>query len=189
MTTIFLAITGAQGSGKSVFSNIAQENYKIPTYRLGNIIIEECEKRGLEVNGKNMGKMSSVLRYEGGDQVIASKSFEAIKKLAQDNNAKVVIIDGIRSFSELSYFREKFEDVRLIAIMTSLNTRKQRVEARKRIDLGTIGDFEVREQRELSFGLGDVMTKADYFILNDNITKDEFVKQIKKFLTQIIPEK
>lgn len=188
MATIFLAVTGAQGSGKSVFTKIAKNKYNIPTYRLGTVIIEECEKRGLEVNGTNMGKMSSVLRYEGGEQVIASKSFNAIQQFLEDK-PKIVIIDGIRSYSELAYFREKFDDVRLIAIITSLKTRKQRVEARKRIDLGTMGDFEVREQRELGFGLGDVITKADYFILNENISKDNFTKQIENLLDIILNEK
>ncbi len=46
MTTIFVAITGTQGSGKSVFTEIAQKKYNIPTYRMGNIIVEECESRG-----------------------------------------------------------------------------------------------------------------------------------------------
>ncbi|MHA1154971.1 MAG: AAA family ATPase [Candidatus Heimdallarchaeota archaeon] len=188
MTTIFLAVTGAQGSGKSVFTNIAKDKYNIPTYRLGNIIIKECKKRGLEINGRNMGKMSSVLRYEGGKQVIASKAISAIQK-DLEKKPKLLIIDGIRSYEELSYFREKLNDVRLVAIMTSLKKRKQRVENRKRIDLGTLGDFEEREQRELAFGLGDVITKADYFILNENINKEEFVKQIESLLKRILDEK
>lgn len=185
MTTIFLAITGAQGAGKSIFTDIAKNKYNIPTYRLGNIIIEECEKRGLEINGRNMGKMSSILRYEGGEQVIASKSISAIQK-ALEKRPKLLIIDGIRSYVELSYFREKFTDVRLVAIISSLKKRKQRVETRKRIDLGTLGDFEEREQRELGFGLGNVLTKADYFILNEDINKEEFIKQIENLLKQIL---
>ena len=96
MTTIFLAITGAQGSGKSVFTGIAKNKYNIPTYRLGNIIIEECKKRGLEINGRNMGKMSSVLRFEGGQQVIASRAIPAIQK-ALEGKPQLLIIDGVRS--------------------------------------------------------------------------------------------
>ncbi len=188
MTTIFLAVTGAQGSGKSVFTGIAKNKYNIPTYRLGDIIIEECKKKGLEINGRNMGKMSSVLRFEGGQQVIASRAIPAIQK-ALEKKPQLLIIDGVRSFEELSYFREKFKDVRLIAIITSLKKRKQRVTARKRIDLGTLGDFEEREQRELGFGLGNVITKADYVILNEDINKEEFVKQIEDLLKLILNEK
>lgn len=187
MKTIFLAITGTQGAGKSVFTEIAKEKYKIPSYRLGNIIIEECKKRGLEVNSRNMGKISIVLRYESGPQAIAAKALPALKKFTKDQ-PKMIIIDGIRSFAELALIKEEFEDVRLVALLSTLKTRKERVETRQRIDLGTLGDFEEREQRELGFGLGDVISKADYFILNENITKEEFITKIENLLAQILEE-
>jgi dephospho-CoA kinase len=188
MKTIFLAITGTQGSGKSVFTNIAREKYAIPTFRMGEIIIQECKKRGLEVNGRNMAKMASVLRFEGGKQVIAQKSVPIIKEITKAK-PKVVIIDGVRSYDELVHFRQELGDVRLIAILSSLKTRKERVEKRKRIDAGgTTGDFEEREERELGFGLGDAITKADYFILNEEITKKQFISHIVKLLEKIIKE-
>ena len=99
MATIFIAITGTQGSGKSVFTEIAKNEFDIPTYRMGNIIVEECEKRGLEINGRNMAKMASVLRYEGGDHAIAKYSLPVLKELMKEN-PKVIIIDGVRSYNE-----------------------------------------------------------------------------------------
>jgi len=188
MGTLFLALTGTQGSGKSVFTDIAKKKYQIPTYRLGNIIIEECKKRGLEVNGRNMAKMASALRYEEGNQAIARKALPAIKELIQDN-PKMLLIDGVRSYSELALLRAELGEIKLVAVISSLKIRKQRVETRRRIDHESEGDFEEREQRELSFGLGDVITKADHYLLNDNISKKEFIREIEHLLERILDNK
>ena len=188
MGTLFLALTGTQGSGKSVFTDIAKRKYLIPTYRLGTIIIEECKKRGLQVNGRNMAKMASALRYEEGNQAIARKALPAIKELIQDN-PKMLLIDGVRSYAELALLRAEFGEIKLVAIISSLQIRKQRVEARKRIDHESEGDFEEREQRELGFGLGDVITKADHYILNDDISKKEFIRKIEQILERILNNK
>lgn len=187
MVTIFLAVTGTQGSGKTVFTDVAKEKYKIPTFRLGQIIVDECQKRGLELNSRNMGKMATVLRYESGDQSIVRRALPDIKKMAEIS-PELMLIDGVRSFTELTFLREELGEVILVAIIASLRVRKQRVEARKRIDHENTGDFEEREQRELGFGLGDVITKADYYILNEDITKNEFIEQINKLLTKILKE-
>ena len=130
MKTIFLAVTGTQGSGKSVFTEIAKEKYNIPSYRLGDIIVEECKKRGLEINGQNMGKMAIVLRHDFGPQAIAVKALPAVKEFAK-NNPKMIIIDGVRSFAELAVFKEAFQDIILVAIITSAKTRRERIEKRK----------------------------------------------------------
>ena len=187
MTTKFLAVTGAQGSGKSVFINIVKNEFKIPTFRLGDIIIDEINKRKLKLTGRNMAKMASVLRFEGGDQVIAQRALPKIIKLAEFK-PKLLLIDGIRSYSELAFFREQLGEVTLIAIITSLKTRKGRVDKRQRIDNQFAGDFEEREQRELGFGLGNVITKADYFILNEDVTKEKFIAQIKLVMEKIMQE-
>ena len=187
MATIFIAITGTQGSGKSVFTEIAKNEFNIPTYRMGNIIVEECEKRGLELNGRNMAKMASVLRYEGGDHAIAKYSLPALKELMK-TKPKVIIIDGVRSYNELALFKEELGNVILVGIITSLTVRKKRVEGRKRVDLGSQFDFEEREHRELGFGLGNVITQADYFIHNENISKNEFMDQIKNLIKKIMKE-
>ncbi|MEA2069959.1 MAG: AAA family ATPase [Asgard group archaeon] len=188
MSISYLAITGAQGSGKSIFTEIVKRNYDIPTFRMGEVIIEECRKRNLKITGRNMSKMASILRYEGGNQAIAVKSIPKIKKLAQKETT-LLIIDGVRSFSELTTFRRELGEVRLIGIISSLATRKRRIEKRKRMDAESYGDFEEREERELSFGIGNVLTKADYFILNEGITKKEFIERIKQLLEKILQEK
>jgi len=187
MPTIFVAITGTQGSGKSVFTEIAKSKHNIPTYRMGNIIVGECENRGLEINGRNMAKMASVLRYEGGDHAIANKSLPALKKL-MEKNPKIIIIDGVRSYNELALFKEELGNVILVAIIASLNVRKNRVESRKRVDVGAQFDFEEREHRELGFGLGNVITQADYFIHNENISKNKFIAKIDQLLENILKE-
>jgi dephospho-CoA kinase len=187
MPTIFLAVTGTQGSGKTIFTETVKGKYKIPTYRLGKIVVDECQKRGLELNSQNMGNIASILRNEYGDQSIVQRALPEIKEMAKAN-PEFFLIDGVRSFPELTLLREELGDVILVAIIASLRIRKQRVEARKRIDHENSSDFEEREQRELGFGLGNVITKADYYILNDDLTKNEFKRQIKLLLTRIQDE-
>ena len=185
VVTRIIAVTGTQGSGKSVFTGIANKKYQIPTYRLGNVIIQECKERGMAVNGRNMAKMASILRFEGGNQAVAQKALPAIREL-YEKKPKAILIDGIRSFSELSLFREAFGEVTLVAIISTLKTRRKRIKARKRLDHKYEGDFEEREQRELGFGLGNVITKADYYILNENLTKEQFINEIERLLQELL---
>jgi dephospho-CoA kinase len=132
---------------------------------MGDIVREETRKRGLELNPKNIGRVMLELRKEGGASVIADK---CIPKIEQQKSKKV-IVDGVRSLSEVEAFKKHFSNLSLIAVHASPETRFKRLFNRRRSDDPDGWDvFQERDMRELGVGLGDAIAMAEYLIINEN---------------------
>lgn len=99
----------------------------------------------------------------------------------------IAIIDGLRSLEEAEYFK-KIGDVSIIAIHASPSTRFKRALNRKREDdPSSYEEFRKRDLRELGFGLGNVISLADYMIVNEfdkEYLKESIIKIVEKILNE-----
>ena len=77
--TIILAVTGLPSSGKGTFSEIA-ESHGIKKFIMGDVIREECRKRGLEVNRESSDFVMVELRKEKGKDAVAVITLEWVNK-------------------------------------------------------------------------------------------------------------
>lgn len=161
---LIVGIAGMPGAGKSVVVNIAKEmSYGVVV--MGDIVREEVSKRGLELTPENMGKIMLELRQKEGNNVMAKKCISKIEKTKQHK----VIVDGIRSLSEVEEFKRHFPKFTLIAIQASPEIRFKRLYRRQRSDDPASRQiFEERDNRELSVGLGEAIAQAEYTILNES---------------------
>lgn len=176
-----IGVTGLPGSGKSIVARIAK-SMGISIIRMGDIIRDEASKRDADI-----GKTAVKLREEYGKYVVAERCVEIIKGL-NENNHKNYIIEGIRSPAEVKIFRKNFKYFKVIAIHSSPKTRFLRLKKRKRSDDSpNFHEFNKRDNRELNFGIGDVIATANYMIVNEgpiwkfknsirNILKNEMEK-------------
>ena len=159
-----LGITGLPGSGKSVVTRVSN-SLGITVIRMGDIIRDEALKRN-----EDIGETAIKLREEYGKYVVSHRSVEIINeelKKSQSDNLKF-IIEGIRSPAEVEIFKKRFEDFKVIAVHSSPNTRFMRLKRRKRSDDSTnFIDFKKRDERELNFGIGNVIATSDYMIVNE----------------------
>lgn len=163
-----IGVSGMPGSGKSVVSRIAAKmGYKI--IRMGDVIRDEAQRRGEDV-----GEVAVNLRTEFGNNIVAERCVDKIKQInRQDfpessNVADKFIIEGIRSPFEVDFFKNKFENFRVIAVHSTPKTRFKRLRRRKRSDDSIDYDeFIKRDKRELGFGIGDVIATSDYMIINE----------------------
>ena len=167
---LVVGLVGMPGSGKSLVVETAhQEGYAVVV--MGDIIREETQKRGLEMNPKNIGRVMLQLREKAGNSVIAEK---CIPKIMQQESRRV-IVDGLRSLHEASFFKAHFTKFSLVAIHASPETRFNRLFRRGRSDDPDGWElFHKRDTRELSVGLGNVIAMAEYIILNEknrNLTR------------------
>jgi dephospho-CoA kinase len=180
---IVVGLAGMPGSGKSLVVKTAQhEGYAIVV--MGDVIREETQKRGLKPTPKNVGKVMLELREKGGNSIIADK---CIPKIEQQKSRKV-IIDGLRSPSEVDAFKAHFSKFSLIAVHASPETRFKRLYRRRRSDDPDGWElFHEREMRELSVGLGNAIAMAEHFIINENKRAD--VKFKVKETLRMIEEK
>jgi len=179
-TKIVIGIVGLPGSGKSTALSVIRQ--LAPIVVMGDVVRSEVRKIGSEINPTTLGKMSKKLREKYGDTVIAKKCVDIINRM----NEKVIFLDGIRSMKEVNYFK-LFWNFKLIAIISPDKIRHERLLYRNRaddsIDKKTI---EERDQRELSFGLEEVITASDMKIYNNEDIKNleyELLALTKKYFT------
>ena len=161
---LIIGLVGMPGAGKSLVVETAQEDgYAVVV--MGDVIREETQKRGLELNPKNIGKVMLELRKTGGNSVIAEK---CIPKILRQESSKV-IVDGLRSLHEADAFKAHFAKFSLMAVHASPETRFNRLYRRCRSDDPDGWEvFHERDARELSVGLGDAIVMAEYLVINEN---------------------
>jgi dephospho-CoA kinase len=120
------------------------------------------------------------LRKTEGTNAIAKKCIPKIEK----EKAKKIIIDGIRSLSEINEFKTHYPTFTLIAIQASPETRFKRLYRRQRSDDPTNWEnFCERDRREISVGLGEAIAKAEYIIQNEGevkTTKIQIIEALRK---------
>jgi dephospho-CoA kinase len=160
---LVIGLAGMPGSGKSVVVNVAKEsNYSVVV--MGDIVREEAQRKSVKPTPENLGKIMLELRQKEGNNVMAKKCTSKIEKTEEDK----VIVDGIRSPSEVEEFRKHFPKFALIAVQSSPETRFKRLFCRRRSDDPKNWKiFHERDTRELSVGLGEAITMAEYKIVNE----------------------
>ncbi|HEY0196297.1 MAG TPA: AAA family ATPase [Methanobacterium sp.] len=174
-----IGVTGMPGSGKGIVAGVAI-SLGFQVIRMGDVIRDEAHKRNAKI-----GETAIQLRKEHGDFVVAERCIEKIKELSKgsDNQPDLYIIEGIRSPFEVEMFQENFPDFKVLSVNSSPETRFKRLLNRKRADDSHIKpEFEIRDKRELKFGIGDVIATADYMVVNEGSIK-RFKKIIRSILT------
>jgi dephospho-CoA kinase len=177
---LVVGLAGMPGSGKSlVVETVVALGYGVVV--MGDVVREETRKRGLDLNPKNVGRVMLELRRKGGASVVADK---CIPKIEQQESVKV-IVDGVRSLSEVDAFKKHFSNFSLMAVYASPETRFNRVYRRQRSDdPDGWGVFRERDLRELGVGLGDAVAIAEYLVVNES-SKANAKAAVKRFIRRI----
>jgi Dephospho-CoA kinase len=176
-----LGTVGLPGSGKGEFAAVAREA-DIPVVTMGDVIRQACRDRGLDP-ADNHGDVAKALREENGPAAIAEASLPHVRDHLDDGGDDTVVVDGLRSMVEVEAFTNEFgDDFAVVSIEAPFDLRAERLDERGRDDTDT--DLEAlreRDERELGFGMGDVMEHADYQI-NNTGTLAEFREQARELL-------
>jgi dephospho-CoA kinase len=175
-----IATVGLAGSGKGEFATVA-EDLDVPVVTMGDVIREACRDRGLDP-AEHHGRIAQALRAENGPTAIADASLPHVEAALSD--ADTVLVDGIRSDDEVEVFRERFgEAFVLVSIEAPFEVRQRRLGERGRDEVD--GDRErlaARDERELGFGLGDAMERADVTIDNTG-SLDAYRERVREVLS------
>ncbi len=174
-----IAICGLPGSGKSTAIEAIKDLGIIIV--MGDIIRNEAKKRNINPTGDNLGKIAKEFREIGGQDIIAKKCVDLIKKKREE----VVFVDGIRSISEVNVFR-KIWRFPIIAVEIEEKKRSQRLFNRARSDdPKNFKDFKERDKREIEFGLDELLSRADFIIKNDS-TIEDLKKKTRETVLEIL---
>jgi len=171
-----IGTVGLPGSGKGEAAAVARE-VGVPVVTMGDVIREACRDRGLDP-AEHHGDVARALREEEGPAAIAQRSLPTIEAALEESDA--VLVDGLRSDVELDRFREAFGDAfRLVSVEAPFETRADRLLDRARDDTDLDREsLREREERELGFGMGEVMDRADVEIRNTD-TLDAYRERIR----------
>ncbi|MGQ9468377.1 MAG: AAA family ATPase [Nitrososphaerales archaeon] len=171
-----ILITGMPGSGKSVVREIANE-LGIPVLIMGDVIREEVKRRGLKEEVKSYELIMRDIREKLGSQIVAERTAKKLDYVKAD----IAFIDGIRSLEEVRYFKTIAKDVHILALLSPFKIRLKRLSSRNRLgDPKTEKELEERDEAELRLGLGDVIAKADSYLVNDDRPIDVFKEDVRK---------
>ncbi|MCH7659573.1 MAG: AAA family ATPase [Euryarchaeota archaeon] len=172
-----IGTVGMPGSGKGEVAAVAREE-EIPVVTMGDVIRQESRNRGLDP-ADHHGEVAQALREEDGPLAIAERSLPLIEETLEDY--ETILVDGLRSGVEAERFEERFgEAFTLVAIEAPFELREERLGTRGR-DNPETEDLATRDERELGFGMGEAIDRADIIIENTD-SLEAFRKRIRKLL-------
>jgi dephospho-CoA kinase len=159
-----IGTVGLPGSGKGEAAAVAREE-GVPVVTMGDVVRAACRERGLDP-AEHHGEVARALREEEGPSAIADRSLPMVRDALDETGA--VLVDGLRSPVEVETFETAFgRRFLVVSVEAPFDERARRLGARGRdasdADLEALRD---REERELGFGMGEVMDDADVVIRN-----------------------
>lgn len=156
-----MIVTGMPGAGKDEFIKVANK-FGIKDVHMGNSVREYASRYDVEVSDGSIGNFASGERKKFGMDIWARRTSESI------DDPKNTIVDGLRNYEELAYFRNAYKDLKVIAIFANRSDRLERILKRDRVDdVHNESELVRRDDRELSWGIGNVIALADYMVVND----------------------
>jgi dephospho-CoA kinase len=159
---VLIVIAGMPGAGKEEFVSVARKKgYQV--VRMGDVVREFASKATVGVSDKGVGGFANDERQKHGYDIWAKRCVDRV-------DSDRTIIDGSRGIMELKVYQERFgKEIKLVAIHSSPPTRYPRLVRRAREDAPkNIDEFNARDERELSWGLGSLIALADIMIVNED---------------------
>ncbi len=171
-----IAIVGLPGSGKTEAANFFTEK-GLPVVSFGKIINDYITNNKLGHTEEVHKRVREDLRLKYGKAALAILNEEKIRKALAKNI--MVIIDGMRSWEEYLYLKEKFPQVHIVilALYVDKEIRYQRLAKRKERNklLG-----EERDINELiGTNMGPTIAFADFLVKN-NFSLEEFRDKLEQ---------
>ncbi|MFW5898496.1 MAG: AAA family ATPase [Candidatus Saliniplasma sp.] len=172
---VLILLTGMPGSGKEEFLQVAKK-FDYDIVRMGDVVREIAKEENVLLNDSGVGSFAHSERERFHYGIWAERTIQKI-------SSTDTIIDGVRSYEEVEIFKAELqEDMQIVAVHASPDTRYQRLKDRGREDSpGTWEEFKERDDRELDWGLGKVIASADKMLINEG-TLSEFRVQIEEYL-------
>tara|TARA_B110000211_G_scaffold142551_1_gene162685 strand:+ start:142 stop:690 length:549 start_codon:yes stop_codon:yes gene_type:complete len=177
-----IAVCGLPASGKGEFAAVLAES-GIPVLSMGDMVRAEVKRRNIEQYPEVFGEVAQQLRQQFGDDILAVRLCSAVDNLLENN--KIVLIEGLRGVAEYDVFfahwQERFSTV---AVTAEVDVRFHRIQMRGRAEDGDRDSLNIRDQREIGWGLDKLIEQADSVIVNDgNLV--EFIDKCQIWLKQI----
>lgn len=178
-----LAIVGMSGSGKSVVVDYLTSK-GCPKVYFGGMILNEMERRGIEITPDNEKQFREQIREKEGNDWVVKQVIAETKDLISAGQKRIVL-DGVYSWTEYKILKKEFQKaLTFIAVVVDKKLRYDRVAKRpvRPFDATAIRERDRSEIENLEKG-GPIVA-ADYYILNNGTIK-ETQANLDKILKEI----
>ncbi len=176
--TEIYGVTGMPLSGKTTVANMMKDK-GFSVLDMGDVVRIEMEKRDIET--EDTGDWVNAMRDEHGMDAIAQLSIPYFEELVDEKDK--IVITGMRSWDEKQRFeKEMDEEIEVLAVWTSRETRKQRREERAREEDLKGDEFHERDLREIENGVGKLMALSDDMIRNEDVTEKQLEQKVEKLI-------
>ncbi len=176
-TVRVVAIVGMPGAGKSMAADFFRQK-GLMVLRFGDAVERALKESGKEVNEANERWYREKLRHDLGMAAMAIKIEPRIVEASQKN--MIIILDGLYSWEEYLYLKQKFPGLLLLCIFAPPNVRYERLNARPVRRLSP-EEAEGRDFAEIEhLNKGGPIARADYLIKNES-TLQALQENLEKF--------
>lgn len=179
---IIIAIVGMPGCGKSEVTAYLEKK-GLPTIRFGKITDEGIASLGLPLTPENERIFRKKIRKEMGMAAYAINSKSKIDSLLDQND--IIVIDGLYSWEEYKYLKEKYQNLLLIHIYAEQNIRYRRLSYRavRPVSIDESRQRDIAELEELN--KGGPIAIADYIVENNSDNIDDLYQKIDNLLKRL----
>lgn len=175
MTKIY-GVTGMPLSGKTTVAEV-MEDLGYTLLDMGEVVRIEMDKRNIPAG--NEREFVNSMREEHGMDAIAQLSLPYLEEMVEERDK--IVITGMRGWSEKQRFEKELEEeVEVVAVWTSRETRKERRDKRQREEDVKGQEFHQRDLREIQNGVGKLLALSNHMIKNDDIDMEQLRKEVER---------
>ena len=182
MSKIIIGLVGSLASGKETTKKYLAEKYNSKDCKFSSILRDVLARVDVPNSRENIQKISTVLRANFGENLLA----KAIAMDASKLDADIVVIDGVRRFTDIEHLNELPNFV-LVKIDADPKVRYERMKLRNENagdDKKTFEQFLEDHNAEADKQIPEVMKTAKYSIDNSG-TLGDLYKQIDEILKKV----
>ncbi len=119
---VILGFAGEMASGKGTAAKYLVEHHGAVTHRFSTMLRDVLNRLHIKQERSTMQVLSTFLRKEFGEDILAKVMFEDVKKETQ----QIIVIDGVRRLEDVKFLRE-IPEFKLIYITAPMKTRYDRL--------------------------------------------------------------
>lgn len=176
---IILGLVGEIAAGKGTVVKYLEKKHSASSHRFSTPLRDVLVRLHLEINRKNMQDLSRLLREYFGQNLLA----KVIAEDAQNDQNKIVIIDGVRRPADIEYLK-KLPEFKLVYITARIKIRYERLVNRSENtddQTKTFEEFLKDHEVETELLIPEIGAQADYKIDNNGNFK-KLYNQIEKII-------
>jgi dephospho-CoA kinase len=182
MSKIIIGLVGSLASGKETTKEYLVKKYSAKDCRFSSILRDVLARVDLPNSRENLQKLSTVLRANFGENLLA----KAIAMDASKLEADVVVIDGVRRFTDIEHLNE-LPNFILVKIDADPKLRYERMKLRNENagdDKKTLEEFLESHNAEADKQIPEVMKTAKYSIDNSG-NLENLYQQINEIIKKL----